>query len=59
MKPQSWISCTYPRGGAAGKETSILGAIWLTLRDTADVRRSCLSYLPVANERMKVICLEM
>lgn len=40
-------------------ETPVLGAIWVTLRDTADVRISYLSYLSMANERMKVICLEM
>lgn len=51
----------YPDGGGAvsGKiESPVVGAIWVIVRGPADPRRSYLSYLSLAKERMKVICLE-
>lgn len=61
MGLQSGTSYMYPDGGsaAAGKiESPVVGVIWVIVRRPADPRRSYLSYLSVAKERMKVICLE-
>lgn len=47
-------------GGAVVKKTKspVVGVAWVIVRSLADPRRSYLSYLSMAKERMKVICLE-
>ena len=59
MGPQVWISYTYSGGGGAGKHG--VPCSWCHL---GNVRRpansrSYLSFLSMANETMKIICLEM
>ena len=50
----------YPGGGGllGGLERPVLGSVWVILRGPADMRRSYLSCLSTADEKMKAICPE-
>lgn len=61
MGCQIWISYTYSGGGGAAGTQGVphSGCSLGNFRGPANSRRSYLSFLSMANETMKIICLKM